>query len=131
MRPLFQLSARPHRYLRPLRSTKLETITANDAEFSTVTHVGFAARYEAMALPRRENALDTLGLCPWFGLGPASIAECLSTRLGQRPHQGRSPRLHQVTYGETQPSPHIGRQSRYEKLVKDETASAVTSHDGL
>ena len=33
-------------------------------------HHGFAARCEAVAVPRR-LAAGTLGLCPWFGLGPS------------------------------------------------------------
>jgi len=37
---------------------------------------GFAARCEAMALPRRGCALFVLGYVPWFGLGPYQVQLC-------------------------------------------------------
>jgi hypothetical protein len=51
---------------------------------------GFAAGCETVAMPRR-NRPDYSGLCPWFGL-PFVL-------LGQRPHEGHSPKWKNNLYG--------------------------------
>src|SRR5687767_1893225 len=93
--------------------------------YTSVYQVFKVSRFQGSALPQKTSALSTSalppdvrrwlcpavsnqiipGLCPWFGLSPTDL-------LGQRPHQGHSPKNKGHLHGGAKPPPHIRRRSR-------------------
>ena len=75
---------------------------------------GFAARCEAMALPRRNVVFFDSGYAPGSGYAPTRSPPS-QVEWNQRQVRDRTraePIMRKARYGEAEPSPHIKRRSR-------------------
>ena len=92
------------RTIRRLRSA------ANGAIKPGTAHNGFAARCAEVAMPFRPKALSNIGAAPRI--------------------RGHSPEIKRPVNGGAQPPPHIGRQSRCERVLQRKQEVAALLHTG-